>query len=285
VPKGGKSRNSGPKRNQGGDKRNQAAEKIRAQRAAEAQRRRRRNWLAGLGAAVVAAAVAIAVTLTSGGAAASGRGGTASGTGGTTTSNGGTAALSLAPLSTLGTLQPAPAAGAAGSEGVPVPGAASLAGLAASTAGQAIDGIGCQSSEQTLFHIHAHLTIFINGQPRQVPAGIGIPGAQATSTPNGPFVDTGTCFYWLHTHAADGIIHIESPVQRTYTLGDFFDEWGQPLGASQVGPAKGHVTAIYNGKVYRGDPRDIPLTAHAQIQLEVGTPLVAPVSVTFPNGL
>jgi hypothetical protein len=31
--------------------------------------------------------------------------------------------------------------------------------------------------------------------------------------------------------------------------------------------------------------RNIPLTAHAQIQLEVGTPLVAPVSITWPSGL
>jgi hypothetical protein len=45
------------------------------------------------------------------------------------------------------------------------------------------------------------------------------------------------------------------------------------------------VTAIYNGKAYVGNPRDIPLTAHAQIQLEVGTPGVAPQSITFPPGL
>ena len=176
-----------------------------------------------------------------------------------------------------------------------MPGGPVLASPAASTTGQTIDGVGCQTSEQTLFHIHAHLTIFVNGQQRQVPAGIGIPGAQAVTTPNGPFVDQGTCFYWLHTHAADGIIHIESPVQRTYTLGDFFDEWGQPLsvsrlsvsraGAARVGPATGHLTAFYNGKLYQGDPRDIPLNAHAQIQLEVGTPLIAPVSISFPNGL
>jgi hypothetical protein len=37
--------------------------------------------------------------------------------------------------------------------------------------------------------------------------------------------------------------------------------------------------------VFKGDPRDIPLTAHAQIQLEVGTPLVAPEQITFPQGL
>jgi hypothetical protein len=95
----------------------------------------------------------------------------------------------------------------------------------------------------------------------------------------------GTCFYWLHIHAPDGIIHIESPVQRTYSLGDFFDEWRQPLGPNQVGPARGHVTAIYNGRVYQGNPRNIPLGAHAQIQLEVGRPLVAPESITWPSGL
>jgi hypothetical protein len=136
-----------------------------------------------------------------------------------------------------------------------------------------------------LFHIHAHLTIFVNGAARQVPAAIGIPGAQAQSTAAGPFIEDGTCFYWLHTHAADGIIHIESPVHRTYTLGNFFDEWGQPLSASRVGPASGHVVALYNGQVFQGDPRNIPLNAHAQIQLEVGSPLVAPEQIAFPSGL
>jgi hypothetical protein len=148
-----------------------------------------------------------------------------------------------------------------------------------------VDGIRCQTSEQTIFHIHAHLTVFVNGSPRQVPAGIGVPAAVAQNTAQGQFVTSGTCFYWLHTHAADGIVHIESPVQRTYTLGDFFDEWGQPLGPTVAGPAHGHVTALYNGRLYQGNPRDIPLTRHASIQLEVGRPLVAPESITWPSGL
>ena len=45
----------------------------------------------------------------------------------------------------------------------------------------------------------------------------------------------------------------------------------------------GAVTAIVNGKVWTADPRRIPLTAHAQIQLEVGTPLVAPERIRFPG--
>jgi hypothetical protein len=179
-------------------------------------------------------------------------------------------------LAALGPLAAAPPAGSLGPENVPIPDAPVLAEPSAATAGQPVDGISCQTSEQTLFHIHTHLTIFVDGRQRQVPAGIGIPGAVAAQTKAGPFVDSGSCFYWLHTHAADGIIHIESPVKRTYTLGEFFDEWGQPLGPDQVGPARGKVTVIVNGRVFNGNPRDVPLGSHENLQVQVGTPLVAP---------
>ncbi len=230
-------------------------------------------WVAGSGAAVAAIAVAAGITLA------------VSGSRGSYPVAGGTPRLKLAPLASLGTLRPAGPAGPAGPEGVPIPSAAPLASIATAATGKNVDRIGCQSSEQTIFHIHAHLTVFVNGSPRQVPAAIGVPGAQVQNTAQGPFVTSGTCFYWLHTHAADGIIHIESPVRRTYTLGNFFDEWGQPLGPHQVGPATGRVIAIYNGQRYTGNPRGIPLNAHAQIQLETGTPLVAPERITFPPGL
>jgi hypothetical protein len=255
----------------GSRNRQQAREKIAQMRAREVRRRRRQRWLGAAGAVAVAAAVVgITLGVTAGGSPAAG---------------GGSPRLKLASLSTLGPLKPAPSPGPLGPEGVPIPAAAPLTGTTTKAAGQPVDGVRCETNGQVLFHIHAHLTIFVNGSPRQVPAGIGIPGARAQNTPQGSFVSSGNCFYWLHTHAADGIIHTESPVQRTYTLGDFFDEWGQPLGPGQVGSAKGHVTAIYNGRLYQGNPRDIPLTRHAQIQLEVGTPLVAPVSIIWPSGL
>jgi hypothetical protein len=168
---------------------------------------------------------------------------------------------------------------------VPIPNAPPAATTTTKATGAPVDGIECSTSEQTLFHIHAHLTIFVNGAPRLVPYGIGIPNARTENTPVGTFVGSGSCFYWLHTHAADGIIHIESPIQRIYTLGNFFDIWGQPLSPIQVGSASGPVTAIYNGQRYLGDPRQIPLTAHAQIQLEIGRPLVAPDAIQFPSGL
>jgi len=52
--------------------------------------------------------------------------------------------------------------------------------------GRPVDQISCQTGEQTVFHIHAHLAIFVNGRARQVPAAIGVPGAHAQQTPNGP---------------------------------------------------------------------------------------------------
>jgi hypothetical protein len=251
-----------------------ARQKIAEARAAETRRRRRQRWLVALGAVVIVGGAAVGITLavTSGGSAASGGSGSPS-------------SPKLTSLSTLGPLKPAPPPGPNGPEGVPVPSAPPLASTATKATGAPVDGIRCDTSEQVLFHIHAHLTVVVNGSPRQIPAGVGIPGAQAQNTPQGTFIGGGKCFYWLHTHAADGIIHIESPIHRTFTLGNFFNMWGQPLGPSQAGPAQGHVTAIYNGKVYHGDPRDIPLTKHAQIQLEVGTPLVTPESITWPSGL
>ena len=220
--------------------------------------------MAGIGVAAVVIIAAVGITL------AVARTG-----GGSDAAAGGTPKLKLAALSTLGKLKPAPLPGPSGPEGVPVPSAAPLAGIATDATGRDIDGISCQAREQSIFHIHAHLTIFVNGSARQLPANVGIPA----HAQNGP------CLYWLHTHAPDGVIHIESPVRRTYTLGDFFDEWGQPLGPHQAGPATGPVVAIYNGQRYEGNPRNIPLTAHAQIQLEIGAPLIAPVSITFPSSI
>jgi hypothetical protein len=193
--------------------------------------------------------------------------------------------LPLASLSTLGHLARG-AAGRLGPEGVPIPGAPVLARSQLLTNGQQIDGITCQAGEQVLFHIHAHLTIFVRGAARQIPAGIGIaPPLEVEESPSGAFVAGASCFMWLHTHAADGIIHTESPITRTYTLGEFFDIWGQPLSRERVGPARGPVTALLNGRVYTRNPRTIPLLGHAQIQLEVGKPLIALEQITFPHGL
>ena len=185
-------------------------------------------------------------------------------------------------LTGLGPLA-SPSAGTIGPEGAPIPPPLPLADLSKAASGQTVDGIKCETSEQVAYHIHAHLAVYVDGKPRQVPNGVGIPNS-VTRDANGvvPIAAGGKCFYWLHTHVSDGVIHVESPSQRTYTLGEFFDVWGQPLNPTQVGPVTGTVTAFYRGKLYTGaDLRAIPLTAHADIQIDIGRPLVAPEVTDF----
>ena len=83
-----------------------------------------------------------------------------------------------------------------------------------------IDDIKCDKAEHFNFHYHAHLDIFINGLSYLVPAGIGI------KPPD--------CIYWLHTHDISGIIHVESPENQTFKLGQFFDIWGKDFNNTQI---------------------------------------------------
>jgi hypothetical protein len=145
--------------------------------------------------------------------------------------------------------------------------------------GRTMDGIGCGAMEYATLHVHTHLAIFRNGKQMQVPQYIGF-------APN----LAGGCLYWIHTHDASGIIHIEAPdisppQGGPYTLGMLFDIWGQSLDRNNIAGLAGPVTAYVNGQQYDGDLRAIPLGAHQQIVLEVGTPLVPPPNYAFPPGV
>jgi hypothetical protein len=171
-----------------------------------------------------------------------------------------------------------------GPEGIPIANGPVLAPAGTST--RTVDGIHCGATEQLAYHVHAHLVIFDRGKARQVPSGIGIgPPREAQQTPYGAFVVAGSCFHWLHTHAADGIIHIESPTEKLYTLGNFFDVWGQPLGPDRVGPLSGRVTVLVDGRRFKGSPRAVLLRPHAQIQLDVGSPAVRQLLLRNWHGL
>jgi hypothetical protein len=161
-----------------------------------------------------------------------------------------------------------------GPEGIPLEQGPELAPAATTTQGATVDGVQCAPLEQLAYHIHAHLQVYVSGQPRTLPAAIGLIGPIYENTPYGRFYGAQQCYYWLHTHASDGVIHIESPTARVYTLGTFFDEWRQPLSATEVAGNAGKVTAFVNAKPWTKDPRAIPLVPHESIQLDVGTPVV-----------
>lgn len=128
-----------------------------------------------------------------------------------------------------------------------------------------VDGIYCDQQEQTAFHIHAHLTIYINGAQSQIPQGTGIASDQS-------------CLYWLHTHDTTGVIHIEAPSGHSFVLGNFLDEWSSQF--SSLGyPSELDLsgwTAYLNGKLYTGDFHKIPLQSHDVITLMYNSPHAKP---------
>jgi hypothetical protein len=74
-------------------------------------------------------------------------------------------------------------------------------------------GLPAGPSMSELLHHHDLLQIFVSGNPIEVPDLVGIDATAGYLTS-------------LHTHDATGIIHVESPVQRSFDLGEFFDVWG-----------------------------------------------------------
>lgn len=132
--------------------------------------------------------------------------------------------------------------------------------------GNPVDGIACDTTTPVQ-HIHVHLTLIANGQQRAIPIAVGVGNPYIIQH----FVVAAGCYYWLHTHDATGIVHIEAPVTTTFNLGQFFDIWGEPLSSSNVAGFTGTVTAFVDSTLYTGDLGAIDFQEHRQITLIVGT--------------
>ncbi len=128
--------------------------------------------------------------------------------------------------------------------------------------GSPVDGLTCAPNMSELYHVHAHLAIFKDGKWLALPKNVGI---------------LSQCNYEMHTHDQTGIIHIEAPAFKTFTLGQFFDIWGQPLTSTNVAGVTGTVVAYINdngdSRRYMGDLRNIELTSLRDITLQIGTPV------------
>lgn len=80
-------------------------------------------------------------------------------------------------------------------------------------------GVECINGHQNISsHIHPHLTIIVDGANQVIPAEIG---------------NVRGCMAELHTHDANGAIHIESlSLDRQFKLADFFSVWGESMDKS-----------------------------------------------------
>lgn len=79
--------------------------------------------------------------------------------------------------------------------------------------------LNCTTDMATVFHIHPTLAISINGVSKEIPSNVGIKAG---------------CMNALHTHDKTGLIHVESPEKRDFTLADFFAVWGEPFSSTQL---------------------------------------------------
>jgi hypothetical protein len=140
-------------------------------------------------------------------------------------------------------------------------------------------GLPMLGQEGQVLHIHSHLDVFVDGRPVTVPAEIGIDLTRQQISP-------------LHTHDTSGVVHIESPVKRDFTLGEFMTEWNVPIGKDSLGPLKsggGKELHVYvNGTERTGDPAALKLGAHDEIAVVYGAAsekVHVPASYNWPQGL
>lgn len=133
--------------------------------------------------------------------------------------------------------------------------------------GQPVDGVNCMVIAR--YHLHSLISIYHNGKRLGFPAEVG----RVNTGCNTP--------YELHVHDASGIVHMESEVDKTFKLGQWFALWQQPLGrdgvAGLAGPVRFYI--IDDGKIsrYDGNPYDIAMLPHREVLIVTGTPMqVAP---------
>jgi hypothetical protein len=154
--------------------------------------------------------------------------------------------------------------------------------LATNTAYPPINGISCDAVMQDGYHIHVHLTIYINGKLVIIPQNIGI-------------ASDGSCFYWMHTHTSNGIIHIEAPQKlHNLALDDFLTIWHDGFASLNFPAELTQSTGwkiFVNGKPFEGvvtSPlyTEVPLNSHDTVTMEYGTPNPPPDTLySFPPSL
>ncbi len=152
---------------------------------------------------------------------------------------------------------------------------------AAAARAEPIDGLRCSAAPGV--RVLAHVELFAAGRVVPVPPGIGI---AAPLVRRGAYVRGGRCSYPVRTTEPTGLLELRAGARLT--LGELFAIWGQPLSRTRLAafratPAAA-VRAYLDGRRWQGDPRALPLGAHAVVVLEVGRRVAPHVRYRFPPG-
>lgn len=142
-------------------------------------------------------------------------------------------------------------------------------------------GLQPELKETFIYHVHAHLDVFVDGRRVLIPAGIGIniadPGVRPFQWNGSPaYAIAGCdqpCISPLHTHDESGVIHTESATSVPNKLDQFFKEWGVRLTGTCVGEycvPTAEIAEYVNGIRYSGNAAEIQLTERKEIALVIG---------------
>jgi len=123
------------------------------------------------------------------------------------------------------------------------------------------ESIANKTSNKIIMHIHANLSVTVNGKSLIVPNGIGINSSLwkdhsldrfGTGQNANIFGLITPAMSPLHTHDSSGTIHVESTEYRNYTLGQFLNIWGIPLQGSKINLlTDGNSTENYNNYILK----------------------------------
>jgi hypothetical protein len=136
------------------------------------------------------------------------------------------------------------------------------------TDGAPIGRFNCVINPPQALAFRAHLSILVNNEPQKIPLYLG-------ASPRPPT----HCFFAIHTHDSSGRIHVTPAAPGTFTLGELFEIWGQPLTNTNVAGISGLPVEIYvtddgtSTKIEDTDWAGIELKPHREITIELGTPL------------
>ncbi len=156
--------------------------------------------------------------------------------------------------------------------------------------GNAVDKIPCDATEYLNdYHVHMYLGIIYKGKQVAVPDAIGLDGPGPEQ--NG-YISTAKCFYFIHTHDASGMIHVESPSNlppsaTVYTLKNVLDVWGMKYTLLSFGKFKGQLRVFVGNPAALGDTTvnkyapfkhagqlgTIAVKSHEVIWIEIGKPV------------
>jgi hypothetical protein len=109
-------------------------------------------------------------------------------------------------------------------------------------------------------HDHVSMTVLVDGRPAAIQEGVGMSPQLWQDHSLDRYGPAGISP--LHTHDASGTIHIESTIDREYTIGEFLKVMGMdPNTVSRMTVDGNEVADFLNHEIKRGEKIQLEITA------------------------